>query len=427
MTDITVASYVPVGRVKVLNGQLLPMVDKVFSPFADTVITADELTDAMPEQGYALRIELNTGRVVRLRAKPGMRIDVDELLEAETFEERGQDDPEHVTLSSFENVSNSVDAGPDRAEVTLFVPENSDLDAEVRMDGAPDDLEIEGYMRHDRSHVYAEVTATIDGASLDPITLVLPSFDISLNVRLRKGQAPLIVVLPVGGPALQGMLDVLAADAPFVPDLVYQTVMQDKVQETDVETLAHDLVQAKFASPDYAAAGGWYLLKAQKLDRVGTWTRNMADYFPQLSDGAALEGWRRLTQGAGSNQPFPDWRMRNPPKPTAFRPEPNAMPPDDPIVDATGRFIAATQAGVPLFASGVQRLAAGLDWCRRRLPGASDDDVLIEARARARLWSQALLPGTALTVLQGSVIDLELASGLRPSSQETIGETDRGE
>lgn len=148
-------------------------------------------------------------------------------------------------------------------------------------------------------------------------------------------------------------------------------------------------MKGKFSSPAKAAAGGLFLLRFGQIERLGDWPRNLADYFPWLPEGPVIEGWRRLMlPPEESNPSYPQWRIHRPPPKAMLDDEcglPNAPRPDDPLVDASLRFLEAEARGIPVFREGLQALDSGLRYCYR----AVDDETL---RNRLRGAIQRLMP-----------------------------------
>jgi hypothetical protein len=94
-------------------------------------------------------------------------------------------------------------------------------------------------------------------------------------------------------------------------------------------------LQAKQVNPYAAAAGGYVLLAtdAERTDQVWReWIRNLYRWFPNLADGAVLEGWNLL----------------------------QTMPDDQAPDRARLRFLEAMDRGVPVFTAGLRRLRDGL-------------------------------------------------------------------
>ncbi|MEL6463571.1 MAG: hypothetical protein AAFQ58_01280 [Pseudomonadota bacterium] len=406
MTDIVISSYGASGRAVLLNRDLLPLAEASFAPFIKGTLRADGWPE-VGDDGFALRLELNTGRILRTRARPGDVIYADDIAhEQTTLEEQTDGAVKRQSIQVFETVSvGRVDKVADSARAVVYA-DNAKAKHDLNFGGTPATYAFDSYVRPDQDLVYVTVLTVIGGQKNQPLTFRLPRMTITCEVTPHDGQLPHIRQKSFDGDILSTMLDILAANAPSVPGLVYDSILSDQISGSYIEDVATQYVRAKFTSPDHAAAGGWYLLKVQKLGRVGDWTRNLADYFPDLPDGAILEAWRRLS--GGGNLPFPTWRLQRPPPVTNTRPDPNASAPDDPLVDAAQRLIDATKRGVPVFASGVQRLAGGLDWCARHLPEDQHPKGLMAARARARLWDQALVRGAAFTVLLGAPDKLEL-------------------
>ena len=55
-------------------------------------------------------------------------------------------------------------------------------------------------------------------------------------------------------------------------------------------------LQRKGKDPSGAAIGGYFLLRAEQLDRLHDWTGNLAERFPWLPDGCVIHAWHLLKQ-----------------------------------------------------------------------------------------------------------------------------------
>lgn len=59
---------------------------------------------------------------------------------------------------------------------------------------------------------------------------------------------------------------------------------------------AQNLLYEKFEDPFAASVGGYLLLRLRRFDLMRDWARNLADWFPDLSDGAIIWAWQRIFQ-----------------------------------------------------------------------------------------------------------------------------------
>jgi hypothetical protein len=109
------------------------------------------------------------------------------------------------------------------------------------------------------------------------------------TIRERGGQA-YSVRLTTSEPASDTILGYLQRG-----DLYSAEAMAEWCDE------AQDMLMSKMADPYAAAVGGYLLLKLKRFDRMRDWARNLATYFPFLSDGSII--WAtQLIQQQPSNE-----------------------------------------------------------------------------------------------------------------------------
>jgi hypothetical protein len=65
---------------------------------------------------------------------------------------------------------------------------------------------------------------------------------------------------------------------------------------------AEDSLQSKMRDPFSAALAGYVLLRLERYDMMHDWARNLADWFPDLSDGCVLWAMQSLHQHADSGE-----------------------------------------------------------------------------------------------------------------------------
>ena len=94
--------------------------------------------------------------------------------------------------------------------------------------------------------------------------------------------------------------------------------------------VAEELLYAKRANPPAAAVGSYYLLRVGELDRLHTWTENLANWTPWLPDGAVIRAWHLL------QQENPD------------------------LAGVKQRLLEATKRGIPVYTEGLRLLYDGL-------------------------------------------------------------------
>jgi hypothetical protein len=190
-----------------------------------------------------------------------------------------------------------------------------------------------------------------------------------------------VVWVQSGKPPVDALLALLATGVAVKADAIAEQVFPDADQASS--KVAAWLLRDKFLDPYAAAVAGYFMVRFNKFDLLRDWSRNLADYFPYMSDGCIIEGWRRLiVRGAGANPPWPQWRLNNPPPASPLNPQPNTERSNDPIADAAQRFLEAHARGLPTFHYGLEKHLEGLMFCfdrtedpalKEKLEGAIDD------------------------------------------------------
>lgn len=202
--------------------------------------------------------------------------------------------------------------------------------------------------------------------------LALPAFGGSTEIETTQDHGGFEVVCRGSslGRLLGTMLGYLEADIAVAPRKLAQMTMGDRQLDGEMamEEAAGQFMQDKFLDPYAACVAGHFLTRIGKLEMMRDWSRNLADYFPFIADGCVIEGWRRLTLSTErGNKPWPEWRLKRPPPSSPRNPEPNAARPDDPLEDATRRFLEAHARGIPNFYFGCEKLLEGMMFCYDRI------------------------------------------------------------
>jgi hypothetical protein len=146
------------------------------------------------------------------------------------------------------------------------------------------------------------------------------------------GSGPRPIDVLIGGAS--SPVSTTVADAQFATLLGYLSAGQ-MTEARLLAGAASDFLQKKLLNPFAAAAGAYALLSADDTQQRRPWRKwvgNLYKWFPQLPDGAVLQGWN-LLQTAES---------------------------DEAISRARLCFLEAADRGIPVFAEGVRRLAHGL-------------------------------------------------------------------
>lgn len=164
------------------------------------------------------------------------------------------------------------------------------------------------------------------------------------------GSGPRPVDVLIGGAA--SPISTAVADAQFATLLGYLS----SGQMTEARLLAGeatDFLRDKLINPFAAAAGAYALLSADDTHQRQPWREWVANLhagFPQLPDGAVLQGWSLLQTAED----------------------------DAAVSKARSCFLEAADRGIPVFAEGVRRLAHGLS-----MFAAEDPDGRVKAASAA--------------------------------------------
>ena len=139
--------------------------------------------------------------------------------------------------------------------------------------------------------------------------------------------------------------------------------------EEDTAELAEDMLYHKMSNAFGSVIGGYVLLALNAFERMHSWTGNLAERFPEMSDGAIVHGSRLLREHA-------------------------AVPWDE----VRSWFLEATVRPTPILTYGVNLLHRGLRLLVKRYP---DDASLVRALEKSEVLSAALLPDSIYTTFLG--------------------------
>jgi hypothetical protein len=172
----------------------------------------------------------------------------------------------------------------------------------------------------------------------------------------------------LGGPAAP--LCTSVADPQFATLLGYMSA--GRLSEAQLlARSAQQLLADKLLNPFAAAAGAYVLLAAEQVhpgQPWRSWVSNLYDWFPNLPDGAVLQGWNRL-QTAQAESDFEA---------------------------ARNLFLEAAGRGIPIFSEGVRRLQNGLAMFEKEDP----DGRVREASELVRQLALRCHPQQAFTTLR---------------------------
>lgn len=139
---------------------------------------------------------------------------------------------------------------------------------------------------------------------------------------------------------------------------------------------AQQLMQDKMEDHAAAAIGGYYLLRFRQFEYLHDWTSNLANWFPDMADGAIIHAWFILTKGPWEysepiNGDFRNWLLK------------------------------AEKRGIPLFSEGLKLLYEGLTqvWLHTN----KTDTEVGRARSRVGKILVRLVPGQLYTTLDNYI------------------------
>lgn len=118
---------------------------------------------------------------------------------------------------------------------------------------------------------------------------------------------------------------------------------------------AQELLREKVEDPFGAAVGAYLLLRIRRYDLMHDWTANLANWYPQLADGAVIRAWHLIQVGAHDREKE--------------------------IRDCFDRAIAAS---LPVFTEGLQLLSDGIRLLGDEAKSMADS---LNKRAGVVLWS----------------------------------------
>jgi hypothetical protein len=123
---------------------------------------------------------------------------------------------------------------------------------------------------------------------------------------------------------------------------------------------AEQLLFEKMRDPTGAAVAGYYLLKTGHFDSLHDWTRNLADWFPWLPDGAVIRAWHV-------------WRQER-----------------SDYEEARERLLQAAGRGIPLYTQGLRLLLDGLNLLHHKATAQGlEDSEIAAALEQVRPYARA--------------------------------------
>ena len=300
------------------------------------------------EAGRLVKVRDADLKIVQ-RVKPGTRLELDEgLYLATVLLPSGEEDEQaiKVTAGGFAEVR----LGPEDASFCEDYTLEADLPrslvfnagaVESTPPGAPSEWFARVVSSGPQVPALELVASASDAAGVaDLVCRGTPDEGALLWAQVAvPGQVPFVCVLPMlpGDPEATCRLRVVATTdairvtalptgSPLVEAVVAYLVTGNPGHAAEVASQAIELMQGKVGDPVAAVLGAYALLRLGRLDEIGEWVENLANWFPHLPDGAILAS--ELAVRAGDRD-------------DAWLPE-------------------AVSRGVPMFADGLSLLATRL-------------------------------------------------------------------
>lgn len=133
---------------------------------------------------------------------------------------------------------------------------------------------------------------------------------------------------------------------------------------------ASQLMEDKETDHAAAAIGGYYLLRADKLEYLYNWTENLANWFPEMADGAIIHAWFLLQ--SAQNREAVVWEFRS-------------------------WLLEAVRRGVPLYSEGLRLLYEGLTQIHLFNPG---DRLVSKAREKVGVFVEHMVNRSVYTTMR---------------------------
>jgi hypothetical protein len=249
------------------------------------------------------------------RVQPGARLELDEgLYLASVLLPSGEEDEQaiRVTAGGFEEVR----LGPEEASFCEDYTLEADLPRSLVFNAGTFEATSSSAPREWFARV---VSAGAQVAPMPALELVASTAEPAAGVAdlvcrgtpdagallwaqvAVPGQVPFVCALPMlpGHPEATCRLRVVATTdairvtalptgSPMVEAVVAYLVTGNPGHAAEVASQAVELMQGKVDDPVAAALGAYALLRLGRLDEVRDWVANLADWFPDMPDGAIL-------------------------------------------------------------------------------------------------------------------------------------------
>ena len=210
----------------------------------------------------------------------------------------------------------------------------------------------------------------------DPLFVQVGDGTTSTITAVPPAPAPTVTVVVSPSPANDDVSDValtFSSGDPGVDALLAYIVNgrldQARIVGPDAVAQAREMFQHKRQNPAGAAVAGYYLLRIGKVDSVGDWAANFAEWFPWLPDAQIIHAWQLLRR------------------------------PDVPERDvARSRLLAASRELPPHYSEGLRLLFQGLEMFHAADPSDAEVKAHLE---HVRQFASASDFGSAMTTYWG--------------------------
>jgi hypothetical protein len=164
-------------------------------------------------------------------------------------------------------------------------------DVKVRLLG-PGQMPESGHVREANVSVGFE-----PGVIRAPYELILDAADLSVKVRIPGTTKELLVRSDEVESGRRILTVRVRTTNPFADSIgayMNRGDLHSAAAMTDWAEKAEDLLQDKMADPFAAAAGAYLLLRLRRFDLMRSWTKNLADWFPDVTDGRVIWAWQQI-------------------------------------------------------------------------------------------------------------------------------------
>ncbi len=182
------------------------------------------------------------------------------------------------------------------------------LDSGVQLKLTDNDFAIPG----EGSGQYASYRDFSHPSSADALDLIAWDTEWELSVRLPKRLRSVFVYMEFNKRSAPSLIVEVATESPQADALSSYLNRGDYYSAEGMTSWAHKaetMFQQKQLDPSAAAVGAYLLLRLRRFDLMRDWARNLADWWPELADGAIIWAWQQIHQ-RGDEQEIKSYLLR---------------------------------------------------------------------------------------------------------------------